>query len=229
MRSGGVLQRMLRHYSPRLRARGAAIRRFAKKTGLVYFGAVDQHKDDHEVIRGLTVSTTHRDAHYAVGSFDGYDVSIVDRFDVAYDAQYQPVEHSWLIYQVNLLNTSVPHLFLKPLGHSPAAYNKFFTAFHTLPAVNSLLDNHSSEFHSRYEVYANAMHVQELEQTLTTHATQTIAARFWPHAIEVYEGKLYVYITEHRQREFEAVLGATLHASVWLASVIDDIDQAAEI
>jgi hypothetical protein len=64
---------MLRHYSPRLRARGVVLRRFSKKLGFVYFGNVDQHDDEHEVIRGLTVSTTHKDAHYAVGSFDDYD------------------------------------------------------------------------------------------------------------------------------------------------------------
>ena len=91
------------------------------------------------------------------------------------------------------------------------------------------MNDHSGEFHSRYELYGSAMQVQDLELTLTRHATQTIAARFWPHAIEIYEGKLYVYITEHRQREFEAVLGATLQSAVWLASVVDGIDQAADI
>ena len=100
---------MVRHYSPQLRSRGKIIRRFASQVGLVYFGTVDQHQDDHEIIRGLTVSTTHRDAHYAVGSYDGYDVSIVDRFDVTFDAQLRPIEHVWLIFQVNLQDVSLPH------------------------------------------------------------------------------------------------------------------------
>jgi hypothetical protein len=222
MRSGGVLQRMLRHYSPLIRSRGKAIRHFASQVGLVYFGSVDQHVDDHEVIRGLTVSTTHRDAHYAVGSFDGYDISIVDRFDVAYDAHRQPVEHSWIIFQINLQDVSPPHVFFKPLGHSPAAYTKFFTAFNTLHVINDVFnDSHSQEFHARYEIYGHAAHVIELEQTLTPYVTQTIAARFWPHAIEIFEGKVYVYITEHRRPELEAVLGATLQSATWLASVLD--------
>lgn len=222
MRSGGVLQRMLRHYSPLIRARGKVIRRFVSQVGMVYFGMVDQHLDDHEVIRGLTVSTTHRDAHYAVGSYDGYDVSIVDRFDVSYDSYQHPVEHSWVIFQINLQDVSLPHIFFKPLGHSPAAYNRFFTAFNTLHVINEVFnDTHSQEFHSRYEVYGLATHVLELEQTFTPIVTQTIAARFWPHAIEIFEGKLYVYITEHRRPELEAVLGATLQSAVWLASVLD--------
>lgn len=222
MRSGGVLQRMLRHYSPLIRARGKAIRHFASKTGLVYFGAVDQHVDEHEVIRGLTVSTTHRDSHYAVGSYDDYDISIVDRFDVSFDTHHHAVEHSWLIMQVSLQNGILPHMFFKPLGHSPAAYNKFFTAFNTLHVINNVFNEaHSNEFHTRYELYGLATHVVALENTITPQITQTIAARFWPHAIEIYEGKLYVYITEHRRREFEAVLYPTLQATTWLAGVLD--------
>jgi hypothetical protein len=222
MRSGGILQRMLRHYSPLIRSRGKVIRRFASKIGLVYFGTVDQHTDEHDVIRGLTVSTTHLDTHYAVGAYDGYDVSMVDRFDVTYDTKQQPVEHSWLIFQINLQDVSLPHLFFKPLGHSPAAYNKFFTAFNTLHVINDVFnDTHSQEFHLRYELYGLATHALDLEQTMTRFVTQTIAARFWPHAIELYEGKLYVYITEHRRPELEAVLDATLQSATWLASVLD--------
>jgi len=220
MRSGGLLQRMLRHYSPAIRARGTLLRQFASRTGLVYFGTVDQHEDEHDVIRGLTVSTTHRDSHYAVGSFDGYDVSIVDRFDVGYDQNKKPVEHTWLILRVSLQDASLPHVFFKPLGHSPAAYTRFFTAFNSLHQINGVFSNvHSQEFHSRYEVYGVSTHVPELEQSITNVVTQTLATRFWPHAIEIYEGELYVYITEHRLNE--TVLTSTLQATTWLASVLD--------
>ena len=224
MKSGGVLQRMLRHYSPQIRARGTTIRRFAAKTGLVYFGSVDQHKDDHEVIRGLTVSTTHQDVHYAVGSFDGFDVSIADRFDVVLDAKGAPSEHTWIIFKVALHDTDIPHVFLKPLGHSHESYNKLYTAFNTLGSINGILDDaHSHEFQARYDVYSTVTHAQHLEQTLTPQVTQAISARFWPHAIEIFEGSLYVYITEHRLNE--TVLGSTLQSTVWLASVLDGLDQ----
>jgi hypothetical protein len=211
---------MLRHYSPRLRARGVVLRRFSKKLGFVYFGNVDQHDDEHEVIRGLTVSTTHKDAHYAVGSFDDYDISVVDRFDVVAPAGRKPTQHSWLIYQINLHTKALPHLFFRPLGHSPEAYNRFFTAHTTLNVINDVFSvEHSRDFHSRYELYGNATHALELEPILTSYVTQILAARFWPHAIEIYDGKLYVYITEHRLNE--TVLGSTLQATTWLASILD--------
>lgn len=211
---------MLRHFSPRIRARGKVLRRFASKIGLVYFGTVDQHTDDHEGIRGLTVSTTHKDAHFAVGSYDDYDISLVDRFDVSYDTHHHLTEHSWVIFQVSLQDTTLPHLFFKPLGHSPAAYNRFFTAFNNLHVINDVFNTpHSSEFHSRYELYGLATHVEALENVITPQVTSTIAARFWPHAIEVYDGKVYVYITEHRLTE--TMLSATLQASTWLAGALD--------
>lgn len=217
---GGVLKRMLRHYSPLIRSRGNLIKHFAKKVGLVYFGSVDQHHDDHVLIRGLTVSTTHQDTHYVVGSFNGYDISLVDRFDVISDASHKPSEHSWLILQVTLTNTSLPHIFLKPKGHSPEAYNKFFSAFHSLSMVNELFSSsHSVEFHDRYDIYSLASRAVELETMFTSAVTSTVAARFWPHAIEIFEGNLYLYITEHRLQE--TMLGATLEAATWLASVLD--------
>ena len=217
---GGVLSRMLRHYSPLIRSRGNLIKGFAQKVGLVYFGSVDQHSDDHALIRGLTVSTTHQDTHYAVGSFNGYDISLVDRFDVISNASHKPSEHSWLILQVSLTNASLPHLFLKPKGHSPESYNKFFTAFHSLTVVNELFDSsHSREFHDRYEVHSLPSRAIELELLFPSEVTSTIAARFWPHAIEIFEGNLYLYITEHRLQE--TMLGATLEAATWLASVVD--------
>jgi len=224
MHKGGTtrnaLRRMVRHYSPLIRARGKTIRHFAHQVGLVYFGAVDQRSDDHEVIRGLTVSTTHQDTHFAIGSFNDYDVSLVDRFDVIVNATGKAIEHSWLIMQVELHNTSLPHIFLRPLGHSPAAYTKFFVAYNNLHVINDQFTTaHSAEFAGRYEIYGTASRAAETEAVLASHVTQTIAARFWPHAVEIYKGKLYVYITEHRPDG--AVLGAALEASTWLAETLD--------
>lgn len=221
MAKGGLLQRMLRRSAPGLQARGRVLRKFADKIGLVYFGTVDQHHDDHEVIRGLTISTTHHDTHYAVGSFNGYDVSLVDRFDVVTDRTGIQQEHSWVIFQINLkIAKDTPHLFLRPLGHSPASYDKFFTAFRHLQAVNSMFTQpHTAEFHQRYELYTSSTHALIVESLFTPAITQTIAARFWPHAVEVLNGKLYVYTTEDRLSE--TVLGALLESAVWLAESLD--------
>ncbi|MBC7459619.1 hypothetical protein H7200_02815 [Candidatus Saccharibacteria bacterium] len=224
MRFGGVLRRVMRNYLPVIRRRGALLRQFTKKLGFVYFGSVDQHSDEHEMIRGLTVSTTHQDSHYAVGAYDGYDISMVDRFDLIEQADGSFASHSWLIMRFNLQNTSIPHFFLHPVGHGTGLdgpYQKYFTAFHYATKSNQLLhDTHSVEFHGRYDLYTSASHVPSVESSLSPDVSQTIAARFWPHAIEVIDGALYVYITEHRLTE--AMLGATVQAGIWLATALDN-------
>ena len=79
-------KRALRHSRPshllRKRQQRGAIESFADKAGLVYFGYVDQRDDDHRLIRGHTVSATHQDNHYCIGTVRGYDVMLVLRNDV---------------------------------------------------------------------------------------------------------------------------------------------------
>lgn len=220
-RRSGILKNILKQYAPASRARGRAVKRFARKIGLVYFGSVDQHDDEHEVVRGLTASTTHRDQHYAVGAYDGYDVSLVDRFDVHIDPQGHASEHSWLIMQVNLERTApLPHIFLRPTGHHATVFGRFFNATRVLHPVNSLLlGQHSLEFHNRYELFASSDRVPEIEEVLTETTSQTIAATLWPQGIELFENKLYVYVTEEALSE--SLLDAIVQSALWLARTID--------
>lgn len=220
MKPGGLLRRMIRRYDPQVRARGRVLKKLATKLGLVYFGTVDQHTDEHEVIRGLTVSQSHIDTHYAVGAYDGYDISLVDRFDVIIHDN-KPKEHSWVILQVTLRHgDDMPHFFLKPHGISDSYYARYFTAARQLQVINQLFNQtHSPEFHSRYQLITRTTQAQAVEELLPPATTQTIAARFWPHAIELFEGKLYVYITEHRLTQ--AMLLAAVESALWLAETLD--------
>ena len=54
------------------------IKKFTNKIGLVYFGAVNQHQDDNRLVRGFTVSQSHQDDHYSVGTVEGYNVTLVN-------------------------------------------------------------------------------------------------------------------------------------------------------
>lgn len=202
-------------------ARGRLLKKFAKKLGLVYFGSVDQHMDDHDVIRGLTVSTTHKDSHYAVGSYDGYDISIVDRFDTVLAKDGSKQEQTWLIMRIDLeTDEPLPHLFLRPLTHDQEAYSRFFTAFHHLLPVNTMLSGvHTAEFHGRYELYATSTRVADIEQYLTPEVSQIIAARLWPHAVELIDKKLYIYTTN--QTLNDTILNTALESGLWLARIFD--------
>ncbi|MFY9227760.1 MAG: hypothetical protein WAO28_00310 [Candidatus Microsaccharimonas sp.] len=223
---GGVIKAIIRRNSVAARTRGRAIRTFANKLGLVYFGTVDQKTDDHKVIRGLTVSTTHRDNHYAVGSFNDYDVSIVDRFDIIINPRGIETDHNWLIFQINLENgESFPHTFFNPIGHDVDAYSKFFTSFSHLGIANPIFEgNHSDEFSARYQIFATAGRALEIEKTFNADVTKTIAARLWPHAIEILDNKLYIYTLEPKLTE--TLLETAISSGLWLAQLIDARDDS---
>jgi hypothetical protein len=201
--------------------RGRLLKQFAKKLGLVYFGRVDQHQDEHDVIRGLTVSTSHKDNHYAVGAHDGYDISIVDRSDIVTMPNGTKSQHNWFIIRFNLVTPEeLPHLFLNPLGHTQEAYAKFFQAFHHLQPVNAImLGGHTPEFHGRYALYTMSSRALEVEEYLPPEVTQVIANRLWPHAVELFENKLYIYSTEEKLSA--AVLNTALESGLWLARIFD--------
>ncbi|MEO6109947.1 MAG: hypothetical protein ABIP50_02990 [Candidatus Saccharimonadales bacterium] len=225
MAVGGVFSRFITRHSPAARARGTVLKHFSQTIGLVYFGTVDRKTDEYDDIRGITVSTTHKDEHYAVGSYDGYDISVVDRYDVVTDRNRVKTEQNWVILQLSLeSNEPLPHLFMHPLGQQTQAYDKFFDSTHQLQVVNSIFrGGHSQEFHNRYELYSTSTHALSIEELFTPIVTQTIAARLWPHAIEILNNKLYVYTIESKLTE--TLLEAAISSALWLARVLDKSEE----
>jgi len=203
------------------RKRGRMLRRFGEKFGFVYFGSVDQHRDDHQVIRGLTISPTHTDDHYSVGSFDGYDVSIVDRTDVTTSANGIQTRHNWLICEIKLQKSvDTPHFFLGSHNHTNSAYSSLFTSFsHLQPVPLGALHEYGDEFTSRYGLFAAPTHFIDAERIITGEVARSLAAHFWPLAAEVYEGSVYVYADN--QTISEHLLETMVTSGVWLAHTID--------
>lgn len=215
------LQNVARRNNVASRLRKRTIIRFTEKVGFVYFGSVDQYHDDHHIIRGLTVSSSHRDSHYSVGSFDGYDVSLVDRLDTVESLSGHYKTHNWLIFEIDLHNAAdIPHVFLGAHTHKNSSYAKLFTAFPSLrPVPLGTFEKYSQEFSKRYSLFAAPSHFIEVERYFTTDTTRMIAAHFWPLAIEVSEGALYIYadnqtITTH-------LLETMLKNGLWLAGQLD--------
>lgn len=203
------------------RVRKNIIMQFAEKVGFVYFGTVDQHHDDHHIIRGLTVSSTHRDNHYSVGAFDDYNVSLVDRLDTLTSTTGRLKTHSWLIFEINLrTKADIPHVFLGANARKNSSYTKLFTAFPALQRVPlGTFEQHSDEFSQRYSLYAAPTHFIEVERYFSAEMTRTIAAHFWPLAVEVYEGSLYIYADN--QTMTAHMLETMLKNGLWLARQLD--------
>ncbi|MFZ1250432.1 MAG: hypothetical protein WAR37_03255 [Candidatus Microsaccharimonas sp.] len=220
-----ILKRALRTFSPELRRRGATLKCFAKAIGLVYFGVAHQHDDEFEVIRGFTASLSHHDNHYAVGTYNGYNLRLVDRFDVVKVANNPHHEQLWTILEIELENDkAVPHMFFVPTGHEAGEYSRLYaTQPHMQPLNSMLLNNKSPEFHGRFQILASATHSHKVESFFASPVIIGIASRFWPHAIEIEHGKLLIYITQHRLTK--TVLESTLASALWLAETIDVISE----
>lgn len=204
------------------RRRKAAILKFVNAFGFVYFGHVDQHDDEHHIIRGLTVSSSHQDEHYSVGSFDGYDVSLVDRYDIVKKANDELRTHQWLIVEVDLHNgKDIPHIFLGSHSHTDSSYAKLFTSVPNLqPVPLGTFAPHSDEFTNRYSLFAAPSQFIEVERLFTAEVTRTIAAHFWPLAAEVYDNALYVY-TDTKNLS-PKLIETMVQNGVWLASKLDE-------
>jgi len=146
---------------------------------------------------------------------------MVDRFDIVSSRDGKKTENTWLIMRIDLeTQQTLPHLFLRPLGHTPDAYNKFFDAFHHLQPVNAMmLGGHTPEFHGRYEIYTMASRALEIEEYFTAEVTQIIGACFWPHAIELLDNKLYIYTTNPTLTD--SLLNTALESGLWLARILD--------
>lgn len=194
---------------------------FAEKIGLVYFGYVDQRYDEHRLVRGLTLSANHRDNHYCIGTFQNYDVTLVERTDTIKFPGKPPKSHNWIIMAFDLKTpVDVPHIFLGLHGHSETFYAHLFTKFSTLSKVPlGTFGAYDPAFINRYAVYTQPAKSLDAERLFDQDIAKVIADRFGSLTIEVADNCLYLY-AEH-QRPTEALLERMLKYGVWLAQSID--------
>ena len=194
---------------------------FAEKIGLVYFGFVDQRTDDHRLVRGLTVSATHRDNHYCIGDFDGYDILLVERTDTLRFPGKAPKNHDWIIMTFDLhARRDAPHIFLGLHTHSETFYAHLFTKFSQLTkAPLGTFGAYDSAFTNRYAMYTEPSQSLAAEQLFDQAITKIIADHFGSMTIEIADGCLYAY-AEH-QRPTVALLEKMAKYGTWLARELD--------
>jgi hypothetical protein len=195
---------------------------FAQKVGLVYFGYVDQRSDEHRLVRGLTMSARHRDNHYCIGSFQGYDVTLVERTDTIKFPGKPAKNHNWIIMEFDLrTKTDLPHVFLGLHAHSTTFYAHLFTKFSTLTKIPlGTFGAYDPNFINKYAIYTQPAKALEAEHLFDHETTKIIADRFGSLTVEIAENCLFIY-GEH-QRPTEALLEKMLKYGAWLATTIDE-------
>jgi hypothetical protein len=211
------------HNLTAIRAHKHTIEKFAEKLGLIYFGAVDQHKDEHRIVRGFTVSQTHADNHYSVGSVDGYDVTVVDRSDAIVKADGSITVHSWLIIAFDLhTEQSLPHIFINAKNHETSVYSSIFASYPMLTPVRfGTFENYDLDFTSRFEFYTSPADLIEVEKLFPADIARVLAAHFWPYSMEIIEGVLYIYSDDRKVTT--STLDIMLENGLWLSKQTDSM------
>lgn len=219
-----AFQQLVRRNRHRLSSRRRVLRSAADKLGLVYFGFVDQHTDDHKVVRGFSTSPTHRDDSYIVGEYEGLSMTIVDRFDSVHDGRVAEY-HSWLVLNVEMEpSADFDHIFLLPTHQTKIHYKKIFNAFRSLEKV--IFSSTVAEFHTRYQVYAKPDHHSNVDQLFTPETLQVLSAHFWPLAVEIDGRNIYLYYADHKITE--QVVQSMIKNSAWLVQTLENSLQSSD-
>jgi len=205
----------------RVRKNKHIISKFDDKIGIVYFGSVDQKSDDHEVIRGFTVSSTHVDNHYSVGSINGYDIALTNRTDVISQTNNSFVDYEWLVMSFKLhTKQDLPHIFIKSKQHNDKPYELLFDIFPVMQEVElGVFEEYSKDFTSRFTLFSQPTKSIEAERLLPATTARVLAAHFWPLSIEVADGVLYVY-SDSNNIDMN-LLDNMLKDGLWLADFLD--------
>ncbi len=178
-----------------------------------------QYDDEYDTVRGFTTSTSHRDTHYAVGTYEETNIRIVDRFDVHTQGKTR-VATSWVILEFEMPHTDLPHAFFIPTGPTSSAYRKVFNANIHMQPLNSTLYNakHSPEFYGKYQILARTTHARNIEALLTSPVIFGIGEKLWPYGIEIERDKLLIYLSGVEVTQ--EALDLAFIGGLWLAKEI---------
>ena len=198
------------------------IMQFAEKIGLVYFGYVDQRNDDHRLIRGLTVSAKHHDNNYCIGSFEGYDITLVERSDKIEFPGKPTKYHEWTIMTFDLhANVDIPHIFMGLHTHGEAFYAQLFTKFSALSRVSlGTLGVYEGAFAQKYALFSSPSQALSAERLFNPELAKKIVDQFGSFTLEISDGVLYIY-AEH-QRMTTGLLEKMLSNGLWIARALDE-------
>ncbi|HET9411662.1 MAG TPA: hypothetical protein VFO38_02345 [Candidatus Saccharimonadales bacterium] len=197
------------------------VKQFCTKYHLVYFGHVDAREDDHQLVRGITASTSHTDNHYSVGTFDGHDIMLVQRRNTLTFPGKPDAEYKWLILQVDLKRGDMPHLFIDAHRHDETFYANLFVKIPKFQDIRGLIPLPDATFTSKYKVFALPNQYQQVSGVLVPELTSTIAHHFGQFDFEIIDDRLYVYGSAHVVT-FSA-LQEMLQAGIWVASYLNTL------
>lgn len=192
-----------------------AIKQFAQKYHLVYFGRVDSRDEEYELVRGVTVSTTHHDNHYSVGTIDGHDIIFVERRNRVTFPGKPPTELNWQILQIDLPGQDLPRVFVDFHQHGETFYANLFAKLPQFKDVTSIFEGRDPALTKHGRIFGSPQHYAEIGDLLTSELTGMLVHNFRQFDFEFNGGHLYVYAS--KTRPSVPLLGDMARVGLWLA------------
>jgi hypothetical protein len=194
---------------------------FAQKFQFAYLGHVDARTDEYEVVRGLTLSATHEDHHFIVGTYNSYDVTTLQReVELNHPAHGKRI-YKWTILQVDLIYKKTPNIVMTS-GHQDIVFVEDLRI--KLP-THQLLDRKffdiSPQFNQRFRVLSPIEGIDEAVTILRPEAIAIIMDQFKQFDIELLEDKVIVY-SWHPFATLN-LLQEMLREGLWFADYLDGI------
>lgn len=191
------------------------IKQFAAKYSFVYFGFVDPREDEYELVRGVTVSTTHVDNHYTVGSYNGHDIIVVERRNKLTFPGKPDTTYKWLIMQADLKRGGLPHIFIDTRHHDAVFYANAFTASSQMQDITQYVVPQGTAFAEHCKLWANPALYQTVAKVVTPEIAETLARHFNQFDYEFFEDRVLVYACNTVVTPL--LLQDMLRISIWLA------------
>lgn len=199
----------------------AVFDQICKKYELVYFGHVSQHHDEHELVKGITFSASHKDNHYIVGHVEGYDAIILERTDLITFPNHQPESYRWIIVQIDLNEKlHLPHVFLDAHHHDAGFYQTMFAKFNRLSTADHAFDAGYDElFLQKFRPYTPPDALDSLPLFITSDVAAVLAHHFAHFDVEWHHDKLLIYATNRAVSK--QLIDAMLREAIWLAREVE--------
>ncbi len=199
---------------------GSAIKAFANKFDLVYFGHVDHRYDEHAVIRGVTASTSHVDKHFAVGNVKQRDVSLLERTNRLRFPGKGESDYHWVIVQVDLHSgLELPHTFMDAHHHDEVFYSNLFINFANFQVATSLFVEHDPKFLEHFITYAPSDKFDDAASVLTSNVTSMLAHHFTNFDYELEGTTLYIYNSAPSVQEKD--IEEMVRVGLWFADELE--------
>lgn len=195
------------------------IRRFADELGMVYFGYVNPKLDEYRLVRGLTVSKSHDDHHYTVGTFKGYDISIVVRRDSLTYPDARITDHFWTIMTFDLhTRHELPHVYIAHKARRDFLAAKY-TDLGEQPA--DLYAGHTTDARNEYTIFGSNSKAIEVAALVQPAMLDYMAKQFRGMSVEIEDNTVYLYMsTKHPSRQH---LEFMMRNGIWLAQSFDEL------